>query len=102
MFRKLIILSGLIAATTISLAIKPDKKYIRLPQNEGLIYKELPVLTEDGYKIKTWFFPAQDMHEKSKIGENASLQNTLRGEQTDDCYLQWRCRQYVLSANIFG
>lgn len=80
MFRKLIILSGLIAATTISLAIKPDKKYIRLPQNEGLIYKELPVLTEDGYKIKTWFFPAQDMPTKKAKSERMLPYKTLSKE----------------------
>lgn len=42
-------------------AILPDRKYIRLPQERGLVYKNLPVETKDGYKIETWFFPAQDM-----------------------------------------
>lgn len=42
-------------------AIIPDRKYIRLPQQEGLIYKELDVVTEDGYEIETWYYPAQDM-----------------------------------------
>lgn len=41
-------------------AIKPDRKYIRLPQNAGLIYKRLNVITQDGYRIETWFYPAQE------------------------------------------
>lgn len=43
-----------------SLAIKPDRKYIRLPQHVGLIYKKLNVTTPDGYRIETWFYPAQE------------------------------------------
>ena len=42
-------------------AIIPDRKYLRLPQQEGLIYRELDVVTDDGYGIETWFYPAQDM-----------------------------------------
>lgn len=41
-------------------AIKPDRKYIRLPQNAGLIYKRLNVITQDGYRLETWFYPAQE------------------------------------------
>ena len=44
-----------------SYGILPDRKYIRLPQERGLVYKNLSVETKDGYKIETWFFPAQDM-----------------------------------------
>lgn len=47
-----------------SYAIRPDRKYLRLPQNLGLIYKELTVGTKDGYRIETWFYPAQDLPEK--------------------------------------
>lgn len=43
-----------------ALAIKPDRKYIWLPQNAGLIYKRLNVITPDGYRIETWFYPAQE------------------------------------------
>lgn len=42
-------------------AIKPDRNYIRYPQKVGLIYKSLNVRTKDGYKIETWYFPAQKM-----------------------------------------
>ena len=44
-----------------SYAIIPDRKYVRLPQEVGLIYKELDVTTKDGYRIETWFYPAQDV-----------------------------------------
>ena len=44
-----------------SYAIIPDRKYVRLPQEVGMIYKELDVTTKDGYKIETWFYPAQDV-----------------------------------------
>lgn len=47
-----------------SSAIIPDRKYVRLPQNMGLIYKELDVETADGYRIETWFYPAQNMPEE--------------------------------------
>lgn len=48
-----------------SFAIIPDRKYIRLPQNAGLIYKELNVVTKDGYRIETWFYPAQNMPDEN-------------------------------------
>lgn len=41
--------------------LKPDSVYIVRPENYGLIYKELEVHTQDGYNIKTWFFPAQEL-----------------------------------------
>ena len=44
-----------------SYAIIPDRKYVRLPQEVGLIYKELDVTTKDGSRIETWFYPAQDV-----------------------------------------
>ena len=53
-------LTGIFLAFS-SHAIIPDRKYIRLPQQEGLIYRELDVVTDDGYGIETWFYPAQDM-----------------------------------------
>ena len=40
-------------------AIIPDTVYIRKPESMGLIYRNLEVITNDGYKIETWFFPAQ-------------------------------------------
>lgn len=48
-----------------SYAIKPDRNYIRLPQNLGMIYKKLDVVTDDGYRIATWFYPAQDIPEQN-------------------------------------
>ena len=60
MKRFALVLTGIFLAFS-SHAIIPDRKYIRLPQQEGLIYKELGVVTEDGYGIETWFYPAQDM-----------------------------------------
>ena len=40
--------------------IRPDRTYVRLPEHLGLIYKTLDVCTQDGYRIRTWFFPAQE------------------------------------------
>ena len=40
--------------------LKPDSVYTVRPENYALIYKELDIITSDGYKIKTWFYPAQD------------------------------------------
>lgn len=57
-----LIAAALIIATPLSAwAIKPDREYIRLPQQMGLVYKPLEVNTPDGYKIETWYFPAQEM-----------------------------------------
>lgn len=58
-------------------AIIPDRKYVRLPQNAGLIYKELDVVTKDGYKIETWFYPAQTMPEKDAGQDEMLPYNTL-------------------------
>lgn len=54
-----LVLCGILLSLN-SLAIKPDRKYIRLPQHVGLIYKKLNVTTPDGYRIETWFYPAQE------------------------------------------
>lgn len=47
-------------------AIKPDREYIRLPQQMGLVYKPIEVKTPDGFKIETWYFPAQEMPKRVK------------------------------------
>ena len=62
-----------------SYAIIPDRKYVRLPQEVGLIYKELDVTTKDGYRIKTWFYPAQDVP-----AENAGQNEMLPYKTIDD------------------
>lgn len=60
--------SILFIAITVSFdadAIIPDRHYIRLPQECGMIYRHLDVETKDGYHIETWFFPAQEMPDVS-------------------------------------
>ena len=59
----------LVISVTDVYAIKQDRKYIRRPQNIGLIYKGLNVKTEDGYRIETWFFPAQAMPDSSAASD---------------------------------
>ena len=51
------LLSGLLPAR----AIVPDTVYVQRPEQFGLMYKELPVRTTDGYDLATWFFPAQEV-----------------------------------------
>lgn len=60
-------------------AIIPDRNYIRLPQDAGLIYKKLDVATEDGLRIETWFYPAQDFPE-----ENSGQQDMLPYRTIDE------------------
>ena len=60
-------------------AIIPDRNYIRLPQDAGLIYKKLDVTTEDGLRIETWFYPAQDFPE-----ENSGQQDMLPYRTIDE------------------
>ncbi len=62
-----------------SYAIIPDRKYVRLPQEVGMVYKELDVTTKDGYRIETWFYPAQDVP-----AENAGQNEMLPYKTIDD------------------
>lgn len=62
------------------LAIKPQKEYGIRPENYALIYKDLNVVTDDGLKIKTWFFPAQDSITKDEWYKAAN--NPVRKEYT--------------------
>ncbi|MCK9212263.1 MAG: alpha/beta fold hydrolase [Ignavibacteriaceae bacterium] len=41
-------------------AINPEKKYILKPEWYNIIYEEISFATSDGYKLKGWFYPAQD------------------------------------------
>ena len=63
------------------LAIIPDTVYIRKPESMGLIYKNLEVITNDGYKIETWFFPAQSPLSE---GELRDLNGNRRTYETQD------------------
>ena len=47
----------------------------------GLIYKNLEVITNDGYKIETWFFPAQSPLSE---GELRDLNGNRRTYETQD------------------
>jgi hypothetical protein len=49
-------------------ALKPDSVYKVRPENYDLIYKELNIVTSDGYKIKTWFYPAQKLNHDIQQG----------------------------------
>lgn len=41
-------------------AINPVKKYILKPEWYNIVYEEISFITTDGYKLKGWFYPAQD------------------------------------------
>ncbi len=60
------------------LALKPEKKYIVTPEQYGLIYKDLNVVTKDGLKIKAWFFPAQDSISEQEW--NSAFNNPVKKE----------------------
>ena len=60
-------------------AIIPDRNYIRLPQDAGLIYRKLDVTTSDGLRIETWFYPAQDFP-----GESSGRQDMLPYRTIDE------------------
>ena len=62
-------------------AIIPDTVYIRKQESMGLIYKNLEVITNDGYKIETWFFPAQSPLSE---GELRDLNGNRRTYETQD------------------
>lgn len=41
-------------------AVLPDRVYVRMPESLGLAYRDMQVTTRDGYRLATWFFPAQE------------------------------------------
>lgn len=55
--------------TTEAFAILPDTVYVRKPEDLGLKYRELNVTTKDGYRIATWFFPAQAQQAANRQGK---------------------------------
>ncbi len=57
--------------------ILPNREYIRRPQEMGLIYRPLEVVTEDGYRIETWFLPAQDMPDSTASAESPLPYTTI-------------------------
>ena len=64
-------------------SIKPDRRYRFYPEKLGLIYKEIKVVTPDGLKIKTWFYPAQDSLTQTER-ENAWNNPRIKPYQTID------------------
>ena len=62
-------------------AIIPDTVYTRKPESMRLIYRNLEVITNDGYKIETWFFPAQSPLSE---GELRDLNGNRRTYETQD------------------
>lgn len=61
-------------------AIIPSKKYVRLPQELGLVYKRLEVMTRDSLRIETWFFPAQQLPEEG-AGQDGMLPYKVEDRQ---------------------
>ncbi len=57
--RLLITIHFLITALA-TFCLKPIAEYSVLPEQYGLVYKEVAVITEDGYRIKCFLFPAQE------------------------------------------
>lgn len=54
-------LVSLLLLTSSSLyALKPERKYRAIPSDYGIIYREVVFQTVDSFKLKGWFFPAQD------------------------------------------
>ncbi|MDR0700540.1 MAG: alpha/beta fold hydrolase [Tannerella sp.] len=59
--RKLRLFIFIFVVTQSISAVKPRLNYLVRPENYDLVYKEMDITTPDGYKIKTWFFPAQQL-----------------------------------------
>lgn len=72
--KQILILIFLITTISAS-AIRPEKKYVVTPEVFGLMYKDLKVRTSDGYRIKTWFIPAQKL---LSVEEVKSLQSSKK------------------------
>lgn len=82
---KTIILCLLLNLKVVGYSLKPLKEYRIKPNQLGLIYKELNIITSDSLMLKAWFFPAQD---------------TISNEMFLSYYNNPRDRKYVAKQNV--
>lgn len=80
--KQILIIIGLLLCLN-SNAIIPDSKYVRLPQEVGMMYKELNVVTKDGYRIETWLFRSgqQDAADPESDGNTTMLDVKVDGDR---------------------
>lgn len=81
--------------TTEAFAILPDTVYVRKPEDLGLKYRELNVTTKDGYRIATWFFPAQAQQAANRQGKSAQRPTIIicNGDAGNMSYFQLHLAQ---------
>jgi len=53
-------------------ALKPEKEYRLKPEWLNVNYEEITFITKDGYKLRGWFYPAQD-YSKIKMPADTTL-----------------------------
>lgn len=61
-------------------ALKPQKEYVALPSDYGIIYRDVSFLTKDSLKITGWFYPAQDTTGISNDLVGRKLQEHQKGK----------------------
>jgi pimeloyl-ACP methyl ester carboxylesterase len=106
---------GFLLITVVVFGIKPDRKYRFYPEKLGLIYKDINVITPDGLKIKTWFYPAQDtltQIESEKFWNNPQIRKyeTLDNKKRptviicngDNANMSWQQYYMVMSYTANG
>lgn len=67
------------------LAIQPNRTYIRMPEQLGLSYEELDVRTQDGYRIATWFFPADRQSPRQESSADGRETSAPQPAEGSDC-----------------
>lgn len=78
--RRLLVICLCLCGVLASWAIKPDRQYIRYPYHNGLIYEPLEVVTTDGYRIETWFYPAQMLSDSVQSSDEPLPFKTIDAE----------------------
>lgn len=99
-----------------SFSLNPDKEYRLKPEWYNIVYDEVSFNTIDGYKLKGWFYPAQDSAEILLTGDTTSCKKKYKliddikrptiiicdGDAQNMSWLIWYAKQLITKGfNVF-
>ncbi len=97
-------------------AINPEKEYYLKPEWYNIMYDEISFITIDGYKLKGWFYPAQDSSEILLTGDTTLCKKKYKliddvkrptiiicdGDAQNMSWLIWYAKQLITKGfNVF-
>jgi pimeloyl-ACP methyl ester carboxylesterase len=53
-------LLAILASTTPAVALEPEREYVQIPEQAGIVYDDVTFETDDGVELHGWFLPFQD------------------------------------------